>query len=92
MAKEEALSTGAYFGKTMLGIGNDLEDDQFEVFREWAEKQALATEQARAAIYSGVATTSNVAAPSELMSAEAEDTGNGSGGPGAPSPAENELQ
>lgn len=49
VAKEEATSTGAYFGKTMIGIGNDLEDQQFDKFRAWAEKTVTEQEQSRSA-------------------------------------------
>ena len=42
IAKEEALSTGAYFGKSALEIGMELEDKQFDIWREWAAKEAEA--------------------------------------------------
>ena len=54
VAKEEATSTGAYFGRSMIGIGNDLEDQTFEKFRTWADKAVTAMDQARAAAYSGL--------------------------------------
>ena len=54
VAKEEAIAYGAHFGRTRIGIGNDLEDKEFENFREWAKKTVAETESARAAAYSGL--------------------------------------
>ena len=39
IAKEEALSTGAYFGMSPLEVGMQLEDQKFEEWREWATVQ-----------------------------------------------------
>ncbi|KAF2198094.1 mitochondrial ribosomal protein [Delitschia confertaspora ATCC 74209] len=53
VAKEEALSTGAYFGKGPLEVGMELEDQAFEHWRNWATQQ-IETEQAnRAQMMSG---------------------------------------
>ena len=54
VAKEEAQATGAYFGKSMLQIGMELEDEEYERWREWGLQQIAQQEQARAAIYTGV--------------------------------------
>lgn len=54
MAKEEAMATGAYFGKTMLQIGMELEDKVFERWKQWATKKASEQEQQRAAMYTGM--------------------------------------
>lgn len=47
VAKEEALWTGAYFGKSMLEIGEQLESDAYEGWRSWAKKEVeiLATQK-----------------------------------------------
>ncbi|KAI1807766.1 mitochondrial ribosomal protein [Daldinia bambusicola] len=39
IAKEEAQMVGAYFGKSFLQIGLDLEDKQYEEWKKWATKQ-----------------------------------------------------
>ncbi|KAI1471462.1 mitochondrial ribosomal protein [Daldinia caldariorum] len=39
IAKEEAQMVGAYFGKSFLQIGMDLEDKQYEEWKKWAGKQ-----------------------------------------------------
>ena len=54
VANEEATATGAYFGRTRLSIGNQLEDEAFETFRGWAQKTLDQTQAARAALYSGL--------------------------------------
>ena len=54
VAKEEAMSTGAYFGKTTLQIGMELEDKVYEEWKTWAMKRVLEIEQQRAAMYTGV--------------------------------------
>ncbi|KAI9710201.1 MAG: hypothetical protein M1812_007473 [Candelaria pacifica] len=54
VAREEALSTGAYFGKTALQVGMELEDKVFEEWKIWATKEATAREQARGAAYTGL--------------------------------------
>ena len=49
VAREEAMATGAYFGKTVIGIGNDLEDQEFEKFRGYAQKAIIEMEATRSA-------------------------------------------
>ena len=66
VAKEEATATGAYFAKTRIGIGAELENKSFEVFRAWAEKTAMELDQARAAVYSGLDTTETSSTDSSL--------------------------
>ncbi|KAI0025872.1 mitochondrial ribosomal protein [Xylariomycetidae sp. FL0641] len=39
IAKEEAQMVGAYFGKTFLQVGGELEEKQFEYWKKWAGKQ-----------------------------------------------------
>lgn len=53
VAKEEALSTGAYFGKSTLDIGMELEDKEYERWKEWATKEVTLAEQKQAAMYTG---------------------------------------
>jgi small subunit ribosomal protein S23 len=48
IAKEEALATGAYFGKTALEVGMQLEDEAWRNWMEWARGQ-IQVQQQRAA-------------------------------------------
>lgn len=68
VAKEEAMSTGAYFGKSALEIGMELEDKEYERWKEWAMKEVTLLEQRQAAMYTGGAESSE----SELESNSAE--------------------
>lgn len=54
IAKEEALATGAYFGKSTLQIGMELEDKIFEEWKAWASNEVVQQDQRRAAMYTGV--------------------------------------
>lgn len=54
VAKEEAMATGAYFGKSTLQIGMELEDKIFEEWKAWASAEVIQQEQRRAAMYTGV--------------------------------------
>lgn len=53
VAKEEAMSTGAYFGPSALDIGMQLEDKEYENWKAWAEKEVILEEQKNAAMYTG---------------------------------------
>jgi small subunit ribosomal protein S23 len=53
VAKEEAMSTGAYFGPSRIEIGMGLEDKEFERWKEWASKEVEVLEQRLAALYTG---------------------------------------
>ena len=53
VAKEEALATGAQFGKSVNEIGMELEDQEFERWKTWAKKEAEAIKQKEAAMYTG---------------------------------------
>jgi len=53
VAKEEAMSTGAYFGPSALDIGRQLEDKEYERWKEWAMKEIAVMEQRQAAMYTG---------------------------------------
>lgn len=54
VAREEALSTGAQFGKTQMAIGMELENKEFNRWRIWAQQQVTLQEQARSAAYTGI--------------------------------------
>ncbi|KAI4095196.1 MAG: hypothetical protein LQ348_004649 [Seirophora lacunosa] len=54
VAKEEALATGAYFGKSTLQIGMELEDKAYEEWKAWASNEVMEQEQKRAAMYTGI--------------------------------------
>ncbi|KAI1210714.1 mitochondrial ribosomal protein [Annulohypoxylon truncatum] len=51
IAKEEAQMVGAYFGKSFLKVGVDLEDEQFEKWKKWATKQIESVQAERDAAY-----------------------------------------
>lgn len=53
VAQEEALATGAYFHKSTLEVGMELEDRQFEEWKAWAIKEVQLGEQRRNAMYTG---------------------------------------
>ena len=55
IAKEEALATGAYFGKGPLQIGMEIEDAAFENWKAWASRQIDEESQMRAQMMSGPA-------------------------------------
>ena len=70
VAKEEALATGAYFGKSTLQVGMELEDRAFERWKEWAQKGATLAEQKREAVDAGV----GIETESPLLSADDPET------------------
>ncbi|KAI5927896.1 mitochondrial ribosomal protein [Camillea tinctor] len=51
IAKEEAMMVGAYFGKSFLQIGMELEDQAFENWKRWASKQIDAVRAEQNAAY-----------------------------------------
>ncbi|KAB8611405.1 hypothetical protein FH972_025910 [Carpinus fangiana] len=53
VAREEAMSTGAYFDKGALEIGMELENAEFERWKTWAKSQVTLMEQARNSAYTG---------------------------------------
>lgn len=48
VAVEEARHVGAYFGKTFIQVGLDLEDEHFEKWKGWAAQRIQAEETQRA--------------------------------------------
>ena len=53
VAKEEALATGAYFHKSTLEVGMEIEDKQYEEWKKWAIKQVNELELRKNAMYTG---------------------------------------
>jgi len=53
VAKEEALATGAYFGKGPIEIGMELENRQWEDWKAWALKEMEKEKQQAGAAYGG---------------------------------------
>lgn len=49
VAQEEARATGAIFGPTMNEIGMELENKEYERWKEWSEKEAQIQNQKAAA-------------------------------------------
>ena len=55
VAKEEALSTGAYFGKSPIQIGAELEDQAVERYKSWLVKTSIEVGRQRQVRNSGSA-------------------------------------
>ncbi|TPX17112.1 uncharacterized protein E0L32_003230 [Thyridium curvatum] len=51
IAQEEARMVGAYFGKSAMQVGMELEDAQFEKWKSWAATQTEKIEAERTAAY-----------------------------------------
>lgn len=51
IAREEAMMYGAYFGKTTLQVGMELEDKQFEDWKRWAQEETVKMELVRNQAY-----------------------------------------
>ncbi|KAI0116440.1 mitochondrial ribosomal protein [Nemania sp. FL0031] len=51
IAKEEAMKVGAYFGKSYMQIGMELEDREYESWKKWAGKQIEAVRAEQDAAY-----------------------------------------
>lgn len=54
--QEEALWTGAYFGKSAIEIGMELEDKSYESWKKWATKEVETMNLQRDSAYTGVGT------------------------------------
>jgi len=57
VAREEASWTGAYFGKSALEVGMELEDKTYEAWKAWATREAEAIDLQRNAAYTGLGTS-----------------------------------
>lgn len=53
IAKEEARAYGAFFGKSALEVGMDLEDVQYANWVEWAKKENMMLQAQRSNAYTG---------------------------------------
>lgn len=53
VAREEALSTGAYFGLGPLQTGMKIEDGMYEQWKEWAQKEIQAQKALAGSAYTG---------------------------------------
>ena len=58
IAREEASWTGAYFGKSAIEVGMELEDKTYESWKAWATREAEAIDLQRNAAYTGLGTGS----------------------------------
>lgn len=54
VAREEALSTGAFFGKSAIEVGMELEDKTYENWKTWAMQEITLINQQRDAAYTGL--------------------------------------
>lgn len=59
------MAVGAYFGPSILEIGMQLEDQNYEKWKEWAAQEVMVMQQQKDALYSGPtgASTEEVATP-----------------------------
>ncbi|KAI1461214.1 mitochondrial ribosomal protein [Annulohypoxylon moriforme] len=76
IAKEEAQMVGAYFGKSFLRVGMDLEDEQFERWKRWATKQIEGVQAERNAAYTSFGSeeeVDNIDLDEELAADETEE-------------------
>ena len=69
VAREEALHVGARFGPSAMEIGMQLENEEYERWKVWAEKQVELQQQRQAALYSG---TDSRDSPAEELAAPEE--------------------
>lgn len=51
VAQEEARMVGAYFGKSALQVGMGLEDQTYEWWKQWAERQSAKMDSERSKAY-----------------------------------------
>jgi small subunit ribosomal protein S23 len=80
VTKEEALATGAYFGKGPIEIGMELENKQWEDWKAWAMKEIEKDKQQAEAAYRG---TDNEEADLTTEEQEATIDESGSNMPGS---------
>ncbi|KAI1084011.1 mitochondrial ribosomal protein [Whalleya microplaca] len=67
IAKEEASMVGAYFGKSHLQVGVELEDKNYESWKKWAGKQIEAVRSEQSQAYTSFGTEAEAeAAPDDL--------------------------
>jgi small subunit ribosomal protein S23 len=66
VTKEEAEATGAYFRKSMLDVGLELEDKEYDRWLGWADAEVTRLSQARLA-FSGSSDGGDESADSEML-------------------------
>lgn len=71
IAKEEALKVGAYFGKSFLQVGMELEDKEYELWKKWASRSVRAVQAEQDAAYTNFGATEE-ADEDTLMNEEKE--------------------
>jgi small subunit ribosomal protein S23 len=74
VAKEEALWTGAYFGKSALEVGMELEDKTYDDWLKWAKTNVETLERDRAAAYTSIPEVDDVETESVGEGEEADGT------------------
>lgn len=75
VAQEEAQATGAYFGMSANNVGMELENQEFDRWRVWAEKEAQIQDQ-RAAAFAGITSpTENETESTETAETPEADAG-----------------
>ncbi|RWA06345.1 hypothetical protein EKO27_g8769 [Xylaria grammica] len=57
IAKEEAMKVGAYFGKSAMQVGMELEDQQYENWKRWADRQIQGVQAEQDAAYTNFGAT-----------------------------------
>ena len=73
VAREEALSTGAFFGPGPVEIGMQLEDKAYENWRKWALQETEALRQLNNAAYTGTGGEEDGSAELEPLAADAPE-------------------
>lgn len=74
VAKEEALSTGAYFGKSRIEIGLELEDKVHESWKQWSLKEIAGQQQRNESAYTGIEAEADADGDAETSTDGAETT------------------
>lgn len=74
IAKEEAMKVGAYFGKSFMQIGMELEDAQYESWKKWANRQIDSVRAEQDAAYTNFGATEEADADSSVLTAGLEET------------------
>ncbi|KAG8624303.1 hypothetical protein KVT40_007370 [Elsinoe batatas] len=65
IAKEEAQHVGAFFGKGAIEVGLELEDREFEAWKEWSQNEVTTMRQIQGSVYSGTDNEDAIATPDE---------------------------
>ncbi|KAI0407816.1 37S ribosomal protein S25 [Xylaria palmicola] len=72
IAKEEAMKVGAYFGKSALQVGMEIEDLQYDNWKKWAGRQIQTVHAAQDAAYTNFGETGEADAAAELPEEDPE--------------------